>query len=70
MLYDDRDASAGEKLVEAELLGCPLRVVAGQAQRSKAGSSRCRCGAGTQKRAVPLEERRDALRGLWDASCA
>ena len=30
VLYDDREASVGEKLVEAELLGCPLRVVAGR----------------------------------------
>jgi prolyl-tRNA synthetase len=30
VLYDDRDAGAGEKLTDAELLGCPLRVVAGR----------------------------------------
>ena len=30
VLYDDRDVSPGEKFVEAELLGCPLRVVAGK----------------------------------------
>ena len=30
VLYDDRDASAGEKLTDAELIGCPLRVVAGK----------------------------------------
>jgi prolyl-tRNA synthetase len=29
-LYDDRDAGAGEKLTDAELLGCPLRVVVGR----------------------------------------
>jgi prolyl-tRNA synthetase len=29
-LYDDRDAGAGEKLTDAELLGCPLRLVAGR----------------------------------------
>jgi prolyl-tRNA synthetase len=29
-LYDDRDAGTGEKLTDAELLGCPLRIVAGR----------------------------------------
>jgi prolyl-tRNA synthetase len=29
-LYDDRDAGPGEKLTDAELLGCPLRLVAGR----------------------------------------
>jgi prolyl-tRNA synthetase len=28
-LYDDRDAGAGEKLTDAELLGCPLRLTVG-----------------------------------------
>jgi prolyl-tRNA synthetase len=30
VLYDDRDAGTGEKLTDAELLGCPLRIVAGR----------------------------------------
>ncbi len=30
MLYDDRDAGPGEKLTDAELLGCPLRIVVGK----------------------------------------
>lgn len=30
VLYDDRDANAGEKLTDAELIGCPLRVVVGK----------------------------------------
>jgi len=30
VLYDDRDAGPGEKLTDSELLGCPLRVVAGR----------------------------------------
>jgi prolyl-tRNA synthetase len=30
VLLDDRDAGTGEKLTDAELLGCPLRVVAGR----------------------------------------
>jgi prolyl-tRNA synthetase len=30
VLYDDREAGPGEKLTDAELLGCPLRVVVGR----------------------------------------
>jgi prolyl-tRNA synthetase len=30
VLYDERDAGTGEKLTDAELLGCPLRVVVGR----------------------------------------
>jgi len=29
-LYDERDAGTGEKLTDAELLGCPLRIVVGR----------------------------------------
>ena len=29
-LYDDRDAGPGEKLTDAELIGCPLRIVVGK----------------------------------------
>ena len=30
VLYDDRDASPGEKFADAELLGCPLRLTVGR----------------------------------------
>jgi prolyl-tRNA synthetase len=30
VLYDDRDAGAGEKFADAELLGCPLRLTIGK----------------------------------------
>lgn len=30
VLYDDRDGGPGEKLTDAELLGCPLRLVVGR----------------------------------------
>ncbi len=30
VVYDDREAGPGEKLTDAELLGCPLRVVVGR----------------------------------------
>jgi len=30
VIYDDRDAGAGEKFADAELLGCPLRLTVGR----------------------------------------
>lgn len=30
VIYDDRDAGPGQKLTDAELLGCPLRIVVGR----------------------------------------
>jgi prolyl-tRNA synthetase len=30
VLYDDRDAGPGQKLTDAELIGCPLRLVVGK----------------------------------------
>src|SRR5687768_782809 len=54
VLYDDRDARPGEKLVEAELLGCPLRVVTGR-RSLEAGELEVQVRRGTEKRAVPIE---------------
>jgi prolyl-tRNA synthetase len=30
VIYDDREAAAGEKFADAELLGCPLRLTVGR----------------------------------------
>jgi prolyl-tRNA synthetase len=77
VLFDDRDVSAGEKLVEAELLGCPLRLVAGR-RSLESGELEVQVRRGTRKASVPLElagqpvspaaleGRLDALRALWD----
>ena len=54
VLYDDRDMRPGEKFVEAELLGCPLRVVAGK-RSLEAGELEVQVRRGTEKRAVPIE---------------
>jgi prolyl-tRNA synthetase len=64
VLYDDREASPGEKFVEAELLGCPLRVVAGK-RSLDSGELEVQVRRGMQKRAVPLEGTAGALRELW-----
>jgi len=69
VLYDDRDAGPGEKLTDAELLGCPLRVVVGRRGLAegvveatvRAGGEEAKLpveGAAEQALAL-LEERRD-----------
>jgi prolyl-tRNA synthetase len=63
-LYDDRDASPGEKFVEAELLGCPLRVVAGK-RSVESGELEVQLRRGVEKRGVPLEGAAESLRELW-----
>jgi len=64
VLYDDREASPGEKFVEAELLGCPLRVVAGK-RTLTSGELEVQVRRGTEKRSVPLEGAAKSLRALW-----
>lgn len=54
VLYDDRDGGTGQKLTDAELIGCPLRVVAGRrglAEGKLDGSER-RSGTGHD---IPVE---------------
>jgi prolyl-tRNA synthetase len=64
VLYDDRDLRPGEKLVEAELLGCPLRVVAGR-RSLESGELEVQIRRGTEARTVPLESAPAAIRDLW-----
>jgi prolyl-tRNA synthetase len=54
VLYDDRDMRPGEKFVEAELLGCPLRVVAGK-RSLESGELEVQVRRGTEKRSVPID---------------
>jgi prolyl-tRNA synthetase len=64
VLYDDRDASVGEKLVEAELLGCPLRVVAGKRSLSS-GELEIQVRRGAEARTVPLASVVEGLSEIW-----
>jgi prolyl-tRNA synthetase len=64
VLYDDRDTSPGEKFVEAELLGCPLRVVAGR-RSVESGELEVQLRRGVEKRSVPLDSVSESLRRLW-----
>jgi prolyl-tRNA synthetase len=52
-LYDDRDAGPGEKVADAELLGCPARVTVGRRTIS-AGELEVQVRRGREQRSVPL----------------
>jgi prolyl-tRNA synthetase len=54
VLYDDRDASPGEKFADAELLGCPLRLTVGK-RGIEAGEVEVQVRRGLEKRSLPLE---------------
>jgi prolyl-tRNA synthetase len=67
VLYDDRDAGPGEKLTDAELLGCPLRVVVGRRGLAK-GVVEASERAGGAEHELPLDEASErALALLQDA---
>lgn len=55
VLYDDRDAGPGEKLTDAELLGCPLRIVVGRRGLAEGVVEAAARASGEQHR-LPLEE--------------
>ncbi|HET9677062.1 MAG TPA: YbaK/EbsC family protein, partial [Solirubrobacterales bacterium] len=55
VLYDDRDAGPGEKLTDAELLGCPLRIVAGRRGLAE-GVVEASERAGGAEHKLPLED--------------
>jgi prolyl-tRNA synthetase len=55
VLYDDRDAGPGEKLTDAELLGCPLRIVAGRRGLANGVVEAAERASGAEHE-LPLEE--------------
>jgi prolyl-tRNA synthetase len=55
VLYDDRDAGAGEKLTDAELLGCPLRLVVGRKGLADGVIEAAERASGTEHR-LPVED--------------
>jgi prolyl-tRNA synthetase len=55
VLYDDRDAGPGEKLTDAELLGCPLRVVVGRRGLADGVVEATERASGTEHK-LPVEE--------------
>ncbi len=55
VLYDDRDAGPGEKLTDAELLGCPLRIVVGRRGLAEGVVEATERESGAEHK-LPLEE--------------
>ena len=64
MLYDDRDAGAGEKFADAELVGCPLRVTVGRRTLSS-GELEAQVRRGRADRPLPLDGAAAAVDELW-----
>ena len=64
VLYDDRDASPGEKFADAELLGCPLRLTVGR-KSLEAGELDVQVRRGQVKQSLPLEGAAEAAAELW-----
>ncbi|MEK6277509.1 MAG: proline--tRNA ligase [Actinomycetota bacterium] len=55
VVYDDRDAGPGEKLTDAELLGCPLRLVAGRRGLAE-GVIEAQARANGEESKLPVDE--------------
>jgi prolyl-tRNA synthetase len=64
VLYDDRDAGPGEKFIDAELLGCPLRVTVGR-RTMGAGEVEVQIRRGREKTSVLLEDAAEEIAALW-----
>jgi prolyl-tRNA synthetase len=63
VLYDDRDAGPGEKLTDAELLGCPLRVVVGRRGLAEGVIEASERASGAEHK-LPVEEAAAQARAL------
>jgi len=64
-VYDDRDAGPGEKLTDAELLGCPLRLVVGRRGLAEGVVEAQVRHSGTQEN-LPVAEAATRARALLD----
>ena len=64
VIYDDREASAGEKFADAELLGVPLRLTVGKRSIDQ-GEVEAQVRRGQEKRSLPLEGAARAAADLW-----
>ncbi len=63
-LYDERDASPGEKFADAELLGCPVRLTVGR-RTLAAGEVEVQIRRGREARTVALQGAAQAVAELW-----
>jgi prolyl-tRNA synthetase len=66
VLHDDRDAGPGEKLTDAELLGCPLRLVVGRRGLAE-GHVEAQARASGDDEQLPLAEAASRARELLEA---
>ncbi len=64
VLYDDRDASPGEKFADAELLGSPLRLTVGK-RGVEAGEVETQVRRGREKGSIPIDGAAAAAAELW-----
>jgi prolyl-tRNA synthetase len=64
-LYDERDAGTGEKLTDAELIGCPLRVVVGRRGLAEGMVEASERRSGAEHR-LPVEEAAAQARALLE----
>ncbi len=65
-LYDDREAGAGQKLTDAELIGCPLRIVVGKRTLAEGEVEAQERASGADHR-LPVAEAAARARELIDA---
>ena len=65
VLYDDRDAGPGEKLTDAELIGCPLRLVVGRRGLAKGIVEASERASGAEHE-LPVEEAAAGALALLD----
>src|SRR5205823_14130455 len=63
-LYDERDAGPGEKFIDAELLGCPLRITVGR-RTMGAGEVEVQIRRGREKSSVLLDDAAEQIAALW-----
>jgi prolyl-tRNA synthetase len=65
VIYDDRDAGPGEKLTDAELLGCPVRLLVGRRGLADGIVEATTRGDGAEHR-LPLEDAVEQTLALLD----
>ncbi|MHB8658989.1 MAG: proline--tRNA ligase [Solirubrobacteraceae bacterium] len=65
-IYDERDAGAGEKFADAELLGCPARITVGR-RTLQSGEVEVQVRRGREARSVVLQGAAEAIAKLWRA---
>jgi prolyl-tRNA synthetase len=66
-IYDDRDASAGEKFADAELLGVPIRLTIGK-RSVESGEVEVQIRRGREKTSIALDGAAGATAELWRAA--